>query len=61
MVAPRINTASRMGHATTSFNLLITENNEEAQTIAADLEEKNGDRKLEELFLGYGGYFVLLR
>jgi len=45
MVAPRINTASRMGHATTSFNLLITENEEEAKTIANDLEEKNGDRK----------------
>lgn len=45
MVAPRINTASRMGHATTSFNLLITDNKEEAQTIASDLEGKNGERK----------------
>lgn len=45
MVAPRINTASRMGHATTSFNLLITESEEEAKAIASDLEEKNGDRK----------------
>ncbi len=45
MVGPRINTASRMGHATTSFNLLTTGNDKEAKTIAAELEEKNGDRK----------------
>lgn len=45
MVAPRINTASRMGHATTSFNLLITPNNNEADIIASELEGKNGERK----------------
>ena len=45
MVAPRINTASRMGHATTSFNLLITPNNAEADSIASELEGKNGERK----------------
>jgi single-stranded-DNA-specific exonuclease len=45
MVAPRINTASRMDHATTSFNLLVTENPEEAKWIASHLEGKNGERK----------------
>ncbi|MDO8561099.1 MAG: single-stranded-DNA-specific exonuclease RecJ [bacterium] len=44
-IAPRINAASRMDHADTAFNLLTTENEEEARWLAGRLEEKNEERK----------------
>ncbi|MFY9461787.1 MAG: single-stranded-DNA-specific exonuclease RecJ [Candidatus Sungiibacteriota bacterium] len=44
-IAPRINAASRMDHANTAFNLLTTENEEEARWLAQRLEEKNNERK----------------
>ena len=44
-VAPRINVASRMDTATTSFNLLVTENSNEADWIAERLNQKNIERK----------------
>ncbi|MBU1179001.1 single-stranded-DNA-specific exonuclease RecJ [Patescibacteria group bacterium] len=45
LIAPRINVASRMEHANVSFNLLITENSEEADWIADRLDQKNIERK----------------
>ncbi|MCF7835652.1 MAG: single-stranded-DNA-specific exonuclease RecJ [Candidatus Marinimicrobia bacterium] len=44
-VGPRINVASRMDTATTSFNLLVTENSNEADWIAERLDKKNTERK----------------
>lgn len=45
MVAPKINTASRMDHATTSFNLLTTEKLEEAKWLVSRIIEKNSEQK----------------
>lgn len=45
VIAPRINAASRMDHATVSFNLLTTSSEEEAKRLAMHLEEKNRERK----------------
>lgn len=45
MIAPRINIASRMGHANTSFELIITESPGEANWIAGHLEGLNSERK----------------
>lgn len=45
MIAPRINIASRMGHANTSFNLLTTESSGEANWIAGHLEGMNIERR----------------
>ena len=44
-IAPRLNAAGRMGHALDSLRLLTTENPEEAETLAARLEEQNRDRQ----------------
>lgn len=44
-IGPRVNSASRMSHASEAFNLLTTESALEAQTIANHLEEKNKERK----------------
>lgn len=54
LVAPCINTASRMGHATISYSLLTTELMEEAEALSADLIEKNIERKkiIDEIFKG---------
>ena len=41
MICPRINSASRIDHANTSFELLITENQEEADSLARKLNGKN--------------------
>ncbi|MFH1956130.1 MAG: single-stranded-DNA-specific exonuclease RecJ [Patescibacteria group bacterium] len=46
MIAPRINIASRMDHANSSFNLLITESSGEANWIAGHLEGLNNDRRV---------------
>ncbi len=45
MIAPRINIASRMDHANTSFQLLTTESAEEADWLSSHLEVMNQDRK----------------
>ncbi len=44
-IAPRINVASRMEHASISFDLLITENSEEADWGANRLNQKNLERR----------------
>ena len=46
LIAPRINIASRMDHANTSFNLLITESSGEANWIAGHLEGLNNERRI---------------
>ncbi len=45
MLAPRINIASRMEHANMSFNLLITQSEEEANWITGRMEVLNNERK----------------
>lgn len=45
LVAPRINAAGRVDHATTAYKLLATENVGEAEKISQDLEEKNYHRQ----------------
>ena len=45
MIAPRINIASRMDHANTSFELLTTSSSEEANWITSRLESLNNDRR----------------
>ena len=44
-IGPRLNAAGRMGHAITSYELLITNDNVEAQNLALDLNEKNQKRQ----------------
>jgi len=45
-LAPRINAPGRIDHATKSYELLITEDKEEARELAMWLNEKNEDRQL---------------
>jgi single-stranded-DNA-specific exonuclease len=45
MVAPRINVAGGMEHATLAGQLLATNSREEAEWLAGRLEEKNNERK----------------
>jgi single-stranded-DNA-specific exonuclease len=45
-IAPRINVASRMEHANTSFELLTTESSQEADWISGRIEIMNKDRKI---------------
>lgn len=45
LLGPRINSASRMSHASEAYALLTTESLAEAETIATHLEEKNRERK----------------
>jgi single-stranded-DNA-specific exonuclease len=51
-IAPRLNSAGRMEHANTAFELLTTKNKEEAETIVRWLNEKNYDRQktTDEIF-----------
>jgi single-stranded-DNA-specific exonuclease len=44
-IAPRLNAAGRMKHATASFRLLVTQDEEEAERLAAELNENNADRQ----------------
>ena len=44
-IAPRINAASRLEHANIAFALLTTEDQEEADRLAQDLEDKNQERQ----------------
>ena len=48
ILAPRINAAGRMGDATRAVRLLITEDEGERQTLAAELESDNVRRRAEE-------------
>lgn len=43
-VAPRINIASRMGHASASFDLLTTESHEEGDWVSGKLDAMRADR-----------------
>ncbi len=45
MIGPRINSASRMGHASEAYNLLMTEDRLLAAEIAKSLDTKNSSRK----------------
>src|SRR3989344_1219349 len=44
-IAPRINATSRMAHATTSFELLITQSEEMARNLVAKVEDLNNGRR----------------
>ena len=44
-IAPRLNAAGRMKHATASFRLLVTDDEMEAERLAAELNENNADRQ----------------
>ncbi len=45
VLAPRLNAAGRVAHASVSYNLLMTESTEEANRLASLLEEKNTERQ----------------
>lgn len=45
IIGPRINSAGRLDHANTAFELLITDNIGEAETLARHLEETNFKRQ----------------
>lgn len=44
-IGPRLNAAGRMDHASTAFRLLVSTNFEEAQAIAAALNQSNTERQ----------------
>lgn len=44
-IGPRINAAGRIAHATLAVELLITNDNNKANEIALELDEKNNERK----------------
>jgi len=46
-IAPRINAAGRMDHANAAINLLISEDEKEANVMALDLNSTNADRQKE--------------
>ena len=46
-VAPKLNSAGRMGHANTSYELLVTDSEEKSSEIATDLEKTNQKRRSE--------------
>jgi single-stranded-DNA-specific exonuclease len=53
VLGPRLNAASRMNHASTSYQLLTTRSSEEARLLALELEGKNAARqKLTQEVLG---------
>lgn len=51
-IAPRLNAAGRMEHANTAFELLITNDKAEAETLSRHLNSSNTDRQVatEEIF-----------
>lgn len=51
-IAPRLNAAGRVNHANVSYELLVTENPEEAAELAFELEKNNQERQktTEDLF-----------
>lgn len=46
MIAPRINAASRLAHASLSYRLLTTIDSKEARDLAKELDELNASRKI---------------
>jgi len=44
-IAPRINAAGRMNHANTSYALLVTEDEKEAERLALEINQNNSDRQ----------------
>lgn len=53
-IAPRLNSAGRLDHANTAFELLITKDKNEARVIAEKLNAKNGERqKITENITAY--------
>lgn len=44
-LGPRLNAAGRLDDATTSYQLLLTENLQEASKLASELEKKNAERQ----------------
>jgi single-stranded-DNA-specific exonuclease len=44
-IAPRLNAAGRLDHANAAYRLLVTDDDAEARTLAADLEAKNRERQ----------------
>lgn len=48
ILAPRLNAAGRMGSASTAAELILTENADTAQLLAAELDETNKQRQLTE-------------
>ncbi len=44
-IAPRLNAAGRMNHASTAYELLITADQAEAEKLAAELNQTNRDRQ----------------
>ncbi len=48
ILAPRINAAGRMGDATRAVRLLLSEDDSERRTVAAELESENIRRRAEE-------------
>ena len=44
-IAPRLNAAGRLDHASTSYQLLLTQSSEEAESLAAQLETLNQERR----------------
>lgn len=51
-IGPRINAPGRIDHATASFEILVTDNEKEAEGLAAKLEEQNVHRQnsMERIF-----------
>lgn len=53
-ISPRLNSAGRLDHANTAYELLITKNKKEAEEIAKKLNLKNGERqKITETITAY--------
>lgn len=53
-ISPRLNSAGRLDHANTAYELLITKDKNEAETIAKKLNIKNGERqKITEAITAY--------
>lgn len=53
-ISPRLNSAGRLDHANTAYELLITKDKNEAQTIAKKLNLKNSERqKITEAITAY--------
>lgn len=45
VLAPRLNTAGRLTHALTAYQLLVTRSQQEAHQLALELEQENAERK----------------
>jgi single-stranded-DNA-specific exonuclease len=45
IIGPRLNAPGRVGYATASYQLLVTESPEEARILASELEARNSERK----------------